>query len=256
MIRTFIRSLAAAAFLAAVSANQALAEVGQVVAVTQTATATNSGATRTLEQGAAVDIGDLIETNGRGLVQIRFNDDTRLVVGTGSRLVIEAYLLGSNGTVRDMTLDALGGTYRFFTGRSPKQAYRINTEVATIGVRGTEFDWTSDNEHTSVVNFGGFPYLQSNSDPNLVVLVRRLCFPTIMRADNSVDAVSSVAVRNEQIIREHPLIRRRQSSFAPGFRQPVRVCGDLRRVNNQPTEDSRGNEATPPTVTPVIIDIN
>ncbi len=250
------RLFSAAALLVGLLTGQALAQVGEVVAVTQNATATNEGTTRTLEEGSAVDIGDLIETSGRGLVQIRFNDDTKLVVGNNSRLVVDTYLLESGDNVRDMTLDALGGTFRFFTGRSAKQAYKIKTTVATIGVRGTEFDWTNDDDHTSVVNFGGFPFLQSNSDPSLVVLVRRLCFPTTMRADNSVNAVNSVAVRNEQIIREHPLIRRRQSSFAPGFRQPIRVCGDLRRVNNQPTEDNIGNESTPPSFTPRQPDID
>ncbi len=245
MIQLHSKILTVAMVLSAIIAGPANAQVGEVVAVSQSATATNDAGTRPLEAGATVDIGDLIETNRGGLVQIRFIDDTKLVVGNNSKLTIEAYLLDANNTVRDMTLNALGGSYRFFTGRSPKRVYSIRTAVATIGVRGTQFDWTSDEASTSVVNFAGFPFLTSNADPSVVVLVRRLCFPTTMRADSSFEATSSVAVRNEQIIRGHPLIRKRQASFAAGFGQPIRVCGDLRRVNSQPNEDSRGNESTP-----------
>ncbi|HEY5081755.1 MAG TPA: FecR domain-containing protein [Bauldia sp.] len=32
------------------------------------------------------------------------------------------------------------GAFRFLTGGSPKDAYSINTPMATIAVRGTEFD--------------------------------------------------------------------------------------------------------------------
>jgi hypothetical protein len=46
--------------------------------------------------------------------------------------------------VKKFAIDALGGTYRFITGRSDHSAYRIDTPAGTIGVRGTAFDFIVD----------------------------------------------------------------------------------------------------------------
>ena len=39
-----------------------------------------------------------------------------------------------------IAVNMLAGSFRFATGTSPKNAYRIDTPTGTIGVRGTEFD--------------------------------------------------------------------------------------------------------------------
>jgi len=43
------------------------------------------------------------------------------------------------------------GAFRFVTGHSEKTAYKINTSVATIGVRGTILDILSQRGKTTVV---------------------------------------------------------------------------------------------------------
>src|SRR5690606_23187562 len=43
-------------------------------------------------------------------------------------------------TAQKLAVNALSGTFRFATGKSPKAAYEITTPTATIGVRGTGFD--------------------------------------------------------------------------------------------------------------------
>ena len=89
--------------------------------------------------------GQTITTDARGLVQIVFADETRMVVGPNSQLVIERYLMRDPNTVSEFVANALGGTFRFLSGNSPSDAYRINTPGGTIGVRGTAFDLTIDN---------------------------------------------------------------------------------------------------------------
>lgn len=101
--------------------------------------------------------GQKIVTGAQGQVQIVFADDTHLVVGPGSSLVIEKYLMRNGGTASSFAVSALGGTFRFITGKSPKSAYSIVTPTATIGVRGTKFDFSvdGDTKETKVVLFEG-----------------------------------------------------------------------------------------------------
>lgn len=130
--------LAAAAF-AALPASAA-DPAGNAVAVIQQASAELDGSGTPLSDGDEIFVGQRIVTGNDGQVQIVFSDDTHLVVGPGSTLLIEEYLLRNSGTASKFVIDALGGSFRFITGDSPKNAYAINTTTGTMGVRGTEFD--------------------------------------------------------------------------------------------------------------------
>jgi len=110
---------------------------------------------RILEVGADVSVGEVIVTGPAGQVQIVFSDNTRLVVGPGSSLLIETYLMASSNTAKELTINALSGSFRFITGNSPKPAYTINTPTASIAVRGTEFDIISEPRSTRVMLYEG-----------------------------------------------------------------------------------------------------
>lgn len=127
---------------AAIAASPACAAdpVGSAVAVVQQASVELDGTSATLADGDGVFIGQRVVTTGIGQVQIVFSDDTHVVVGPGSTLLIEEYLMRNSGTASKFVIDALGGSFRFITGDSPKNAYAINTPTGTMGVRGTEFD--------------------------------------------------------------------------------------------------------------------
>lgn len=116
---------------------------GQAVAVNPQATGALQGAVaRTLTSGDGVFLGQTVVTGNVGEVQIVFSDDTHLVVGPNATLVIAEYLMRNNTTASKVVINALGGTFRFMTGDSPKNAYQINTPTGTMGVRGTAFDFT------------------------------------------------------------------------------------------------------------------
>jgi hypothetical protein len=120
----------------------AVAPAGKAVGVNPNATGVVKEETRTLVVGSDVAIGEKIVTGSSGQVQLIFNDDTRLVVGPASSLVVESYLLRNDKSVGQFAVNALGGTFRFITGQSDHSAYRIDTPTGTIGVRGTAFDFT------------------------------------------------------------------------------------------------------------------
>ncbi len=121
------------------------APAGSAVGVNPQATAQLGSSTITLSPGALLYMGQKVTTGPNGQVQVVFSDDTHLVIGPGSSLLISEYLLRNGGdTASKFVVNALAGTYRFVTGNSPKDAYEIQTPTGTIGVRGTAFDFNID----------------------------------------------------------------------------------------------------------------
>lgn len=118
--------------------------IGTVVATYGTASASGPGGNRTLSAGSAVFEHDKI-TVASGNAQIELSDGTKLVLGSNSALVLEKFLMTGGGIAQNVSVDALRGTFRFITGKSPKSAYNIQTANATIGIRGTGFDfWVAE----------------------------------------------------------------------------------------------------------------
>lgn len=109
---------------------------GIVIAVVQQSEADGQTGRRTLLQEAAVYSGDRIITGPSGEAQVRFRDDTKLVVGPNSMMIIDAFVFTDEDTAREISINAVRGAFRFITGKSPKDVYSITTPTATIGVRG------------------------------------------------------------------------------------------------------------------------
>lgn len=132
-----------------------LAASGKALGVKPAAAVESKTDTRTLTVGADVFIGDRVVTGADGQVQIKFTDQTELVVGPNSALLIEDYLLRQDDSAGKFAINALSGTFRFTTGRAPKDRYIIKTPTGTIGVRGTSFDFNSSSKETRVLLYHG-----------------------------------------------------------------------------------------------------
>jgi hypothetical protein len=142
--------------MACLGAGQALADAsGKALGVDQDARAEKKSGVEVLKVGSDILLGDKVVTDARGLVEIKFSDGTKLVVGPNSSLVIEDYLLRDDGSSGKFAINALSGTFRFVTGGAPKDRYLIKTPTGTIGVRGTGFDWNSDATHMSLILYHG-----------------------------------------------------------------------------------------------------
>jgi hypothetical protein len=109
---------------------------GYAVKVNPLINATGPGGRRMIELQGAVFMGDQIVAGPVGLAQIKFIDNTRLVVGPNSRLTVDTFVFNPDMTARDVTITALKGTFRFIKGNSREGAYKIRTPTMTIGVRG------------------------------------------------------------------------------------------------------------------------
>ncbi len=142
--------------------------IGTVVASYGSASATGPEGTRALTGGSQVFEHDKI-TVSAGNAQIQLLDGTKLVLGANSALVLEKFLMKGGATAQNVSVDALRGTFRFITGNSPKNAYKIQTSNATIGIRGTGFDfWVA--ERTGVALLKGSVNLCSKSGGSCVAL--------------------------------------------------------------------------------------
>ena len=114
----------------------ALEPSGHAVRVDPAVNASGPGGRRLIELEGAVFIGDQIVASPNGLAQIKFIDDTRIVIGPNSRLTIDTFVFNPDNTAKKVTLTAIKGTFRFISGNSPDGAYTIRTPTMTIGIRG------------------------------------------------------------------------------------------------------------------------
>ncbi len=99
------------------------------------------GTARVLAKGEDVSQGDTIKTAPKSFAVINFSDGGKVTVRPGTVLVIDEYAYGGDND--GAALKLVKGGLRALTGAIAKQnpdAYRVNTPVATLGVRGTEFD--------------------------------------------------------------------------------------------------------------------
>jgi len=145
--------LAALGLLALSTAS--IAASGKALGVAPAAAVETKADSKTLTVGADIFIGDRVVTGAKGQVQIKFTDQTELVVGPNSALLIEDYLLRNDESAGKFAINALSGTFRFTTGRAPKDRYIIKTPTGTIGVRGTSFDFNSATQETRVLLYHG-----------------------------------------------------------------------------------------------------
>jgi hypothetical protein len=136
-MRTIPTMLFSAALIAASIAGGAIAQPsGVVLAVVQQSEADGNTGRRVLLAEAPVYSGDKIITGPTGEAQVKFRDETKLVVGPNSTMIIDAFVFNDQNTARQISINAVKGAFRFITGKSPKDVYSITTPTATIGVRG------------------------------------------------------------------------------------------------------------------------
>lgn len=99
---------------------------------------------RVLGKGLPLREGDRLTTAEGASAIIRLADGTRMTVRPNSEIVLRQYQFRESATEgNSMLMDLLRGGLRAITGgisKSSPNAARIQTNTATIGIRGTDFD--------------------------------------------------------------------------------------------------------------------
>jgi FecR protein len=223
---------------------------GAVIAVIQQSQADGQGGKRVLEVEAPVFSGDKIVTGPIGEAQIKFRDNTKLVVGPNSTMTIDAFVFNDNGDAKKFAINVTRGAFRFITGNGPKSAYSISTPTATIGVRGTELDFLVERitGNTQVLTLGG----QSRTCPKLIDPLTGKRKPCILSSNpcglSIVENQDSRYIKpsQERDIRVNRFFRYvlNQNRLLPEFRVDVKACGNVQNV--QTFENHSGGGGTPP----------
>lgn len=135
---------ASLSWLSAAYAELSAESVGRVSLVLgQAWIESGDGRRETLAPGASVHVRDRILTEANGHVHIRFVDDALVSVRPDSRLEVVRYDYSPEQPAQSsIKLNLEEGVTRSISGRgatSARERFRLNTPIAAIGVRGTDF---------------------------------------------------------------------------------------------------------------------
>ncbi|MES2633301.1 MAG: FecR domain-containing protein [Pseudomonadota bacterium] len=98
---------------------------------------------RTLGKGLSLKEGDRLTTSDGASAIIKMEDGTRMTVRPNSEIVLQQYKFRENATDNSMLMQLVRGGFRAVTGLIAKgspNAAKVQTNTATIGIRGTDFD--------------------------------------------------------------------------------------------------------------------
>ncbi|NNE62951.1 MAG: hypothetical protein HKN34_02600 [Gammaproteobacteria bacterium] len=96
---------------------------------------------RLLGKGQVVMQGETLSTGNNSFAVVQLNDGTRMTLRP--KTVFKVDQLNTNSGQENALLSLIKGGFRAITGsisKSLKGVFKVNTGIATIGIRGTEFD--------------------------------------------------------------------------------------------------------------------
>jgi len=160
-----------------------------------------NGQRQPLQMGAQLAEQDRIITGKDALVMLVFSDSGRVAIRPDTELIIRHYRIDPSGADTRLDLELLRGTIRQISGQAAKlqpERYRLNTPIAAIGVRGTDFlARVEQDQIQTYVHEGSIVVLPPLSECGAH---RAACL--IWAAVNASDAGQYVAVRgNGQVTR-------------------------------------------------------
>ena len=160
----------------------ALAQSGQFTYVIGTVSIERLGQKIIPIRGTSVNPLDVIVTGIDGMAQLAMVDNAKLSLRSNSRMVIEKYPTTANEP--GVILNLVRGTLRSFTAllsNANKMGYRMQTKVATVGIRGSggilEHNDDTTNHYTIEGSYivasldGNFPPILTNPNETVQVVL-------------------------------------------------------------------------------------
>jgi F0F1-type ATP synthase assembly protein I len=193
--------------------------------------AKSAGKLTTLQKGEAIREGDVIKTSANGHVHIKFIDGALVSVRPQSVLAIHEFKYdaanASNSVVR-MSLER--GEVRSVSGaaaQAAKDKFRLNTPLAAIGVKGTDFVTSASPDSTRVTVHQGAivmaPFDQNCRSDTLGVcnsirareLNAQMVGMALVYRNGFIDPMLQTAPREGLNQRQSPVEQRRVASIEP-----------------------------------------
>jgi len=125
--------------LLAAHAHAATKKVGVAATIENRVEGVLAGAVEKLSAGSEVFDSQLVRTGEASKAGLRFLDDTTLSLSALSEVKLDKFVYGG-GKTGSLVVEIPRGLARFATGTMDHKSYAIRTPIATIGVRGTEFE--------------------------------------------------------------------------------------------------------------------
>ena len=117
------------------------------------------GSSQPVERGTPVRVGDRLETAAGGHVHLRFVDGGRLSIRPASRLQVESYSHTPGqpqlGAIKFRLDEGVARSITGAWGEAARERFRLNTPVAAIGVKGTDFIVRADADTTAATVYSG-----------------------------------------------------------------------------------------------------
>ena len=132
--------LAGVSLIALATLAEAATAIGETTTVKNDVKGSRGGAAVSLGQGDDVFQSEIIRTGADSSARIELIDATSVSVAPSSQLTLDKFVYNGDHTAKSVTLNAVKGSFRFISGNSPSDAYKVNTPQAAIGVRGTVYD--------------------------------------------------------------------------------------------------------------------
>jgi VCBS repeat-containing protein len=125
--------------------------IGKVAKLVGSASVIRNGVTVELKLGDSVYKGDVVQAGAGAALGIAFMDGTAFSLGSNARMVLNEMVYDPNGSSNSTFLSLVQGSITFVAGQTAKNgSMRIDTPVATMGIRGTAVfvDIAADNGPT------------------------------------------------------------------------------------------------------------
>lgn len=137
-----LASLAALAVFLGGGASSAFAQqrIGEASSIQNQVMRVRGAATVGLGAGESVFRDETVATGPQSSARLTFLDATNLSIGPTSAVKLDRFVFTEQASTQALSVNLARGAFRFSTGALDKRAYKINSPVATIGVRGTILD--------------------------------------------------------------------------------------------------------------------
>jgi hypothetical protein len=164
--KTLMVGVAAVALMAGQAWAQTTPRVGVVSAVNPAAVGTPPGAdTRPIVVGSDVIFREKVVTTGDGQAQLMFLDQSTMMIGPNSQVVIDEFVFDPNTSSGKFAATLTQGSFRYIGGKLSKQGdATLKTPVATIGIRGSDIivNHNAGTNASGIQNIHGNATVESN----------------------------------------------------------------------------------------------
>jgi hypothetical protein len=134
--------IAALAAMTAMIAPASAAEIGRVKRSSGAAAIERGKAKLPTAPGTQLQTGDVLVTGKNGQISLTFIDDTRFAVGPNSRLALSQFAYDRARQTGSFLTEVNRGSVAVVSGqiaKSGRDAMKVRTPTALLGVRGTRF---------------------------------------------------------------------------------------------------------------------